>query len=115
MTITNESATELTQQLYHKLSSFTGRVRDGTRDSQSTINYPIHNQINFLIAGNVSLTKSTKYIVPSWTCKDRKANLRPSKSIKLSLKFHFLSDANDQTYQQSISLVSKVYSYYAVH
>ena len=104
MTITNESATELTQQLYHKLSSFTGRVRDATRDTKSKIAYPIHNQINFLIAGNVS-----------WTCKDRKANLRPSKSIKLSLKFHFLSGANDQTNQQSISLVSKVYSYYSVH
>ena len=65
MTITNESATEQTQKLYHKLSSFTGRVRDGTRDTQSTINYPIHNQINFLIAGNVSLTinpPSIKYI-----------------------------------------------------
>ena len=109
MSVTNESATELTKQLYHKSSSFTGRVRDGTRDAQSTINYSIHNQINFLIAGNVSLTKSAQYIVHSWTCKHRKANLRPSKSIKSELKsVHFLSEANDQTYQQSISLVSKV-------
>lgn len=83
MTITNESVTEQTQQLYHKLSSFTGRVRDGTRDTKSLINYAIHNQINFVIAGNVSLTKSAQYKVHSWTCKDRKANLRPSKSIKL--------------------------------